>query len=92
MKLPAALLATLALAGCEQVDFEHRSAPAKAPTDVKAPVEKVRIIETQPAAAPIWKPAPPQTNVKPPPPTVKVRTKHTGCGEDSDVPVKCGMG
>lgn len=94
MKLPATLLATLALAGCEKVDFEHRSAPPPpAPTATKAPVETIRIIETQPAAAPKWSPPPPpQPTVIPTPPAPpKVRPKHSGCGDGAEL-VKCGMG
>lgn len=95
MKLPASLLATVALAaGCEKVDFEHRSAaPAAEPTAKVAPVETVRVIEeAQPAAAPIWRaePTPEPLVIKPtvtPKPKTKPKAKVTAhvCGP-------CGMG
>lgn len=95
MKLPASLLATVALAaGCEKVDFEHRSAPAATESTANvAPVETVRVIEeSQPAAAPIWKaePTPAPLVIKPsvtPKPKTKPKAKITAhvCGP-------CGMG
>ena len=94
MKLPASLLAVLALAGCEQaVDFEHRSAPPQPTANKQTPVQTIRIIESQPAVAPKIKPAPqPTVTPTPPtPPTVKVKPKHSGCGDGVEL-VKCGMG
>ena len=98
MKLPASLLATVALAaGCEQaVDFERRSAPpVHETTTTKAPIETVRVIEDRPyaqppGAAPIVKPqpAPAPLVIKPrPKPVSKPKPKVAAhvCGP-------CGMG